>query len=268
MITNTQLVKYCEQAVGHEYWYGCFGQKATQSLLNSKRKQYPNYYNRSNYNKGWTCDGRRVYDCIGLIKAAVWSGGNFNADPVYSSAQDYSANSMLTACKTKGKIKTLPEVPGVLVFKPGHVGVYIGNGIVIHAAGHNKGVIRDKLSNVAWTDWGKCPLINYDADITAAFSQAFQAAEQTAKQNKVESGNKTTYTHKTFRNVNVRKGPGVTYKRLDYKDFPDYIKKQMDHQMSCLPIGIKIHCYENKKGWYKIDKDKNIYIAGNYTKPI
>ena len=68
---------------------------------------------------------------------------------------------MLSRCKTKGKIKNLPEIAGVLVFKNGHVGVYIGDGYVIEAKGHNYGVIKSKLSATSWTDWAYCPFIQY-----------------------------------------------------------------------------------------------------------
>ena len=228
---------------------------------------------RSNYTKGWTCDGQPVYDCVGLIKGSVWCNGVYGAEPKYVASQDYSANGMLAACKTKGKIKTLPEVPGVLVFKTGHVGVYIGNGVVIHAAGHNKGVIRDKLANVAWTDWGYCPLIEYTNKkaIENAFTQAFNAAkEEEKKQQTVTPTAKTqtvTFTHKVTKGLNVRRGPSIAYKRLTYDDFPDYIKKQMKRS-DILTIGIKIHCYENRKGWYRIDKDRQVWIAGNYCTKI
>lgn len=49
---------------------------------------------------------------------------------------------MLSVCKEKGKIATMPDVPGVLVFMSGHVGVYIGGGEVIEARGHEYGVIK------------------------------------------------------------------------------------------------------------------------------
>lgn len=55
------------------------------------------------------------------------------------------------------------------MFFPGHVGVYIGNGEVIEARGHAYGVVTTKLSSRGWTQWGKCPYIDYiteDEDMT------------------------------------------------------------------------------------------------------
>jgi hypothetical protein len=82
---------------------------------------------------------------------------------VYDPAQDKSANAMLTACKTKGEMATMPEVPGLLVFYDGHVGVYIGSGEVIEARGRKYGVVKTKLADRPWTSWGYCPYITYEA---------------------------------------------------------------------------------------------------------
>lgn len=159
--TNTGLVAYAKSQLGKPYWYGTFGDVADEDLYNKKKKQYPKYYDRSKYNQGWTHQyGQRVHDCVGLIKGYLWSETP-TSKPEYNSAQDVSANGMLGICKTKGKINTIPEVPGVLVFYDGHVGVYEGKGYVIEARGHNYGVVRTKLADRKWVYWGYCPYITY-----------------------------------------------------------------------------------------------------------
>jgi len=71
---------------------------------------------------------------------------------------------MLEKCKKKGRIATMPKVPGVLVFKSGHVGVYIGDGTVVEAKGHKYGVIKSRLSAGGWVNWGYCPWITYSGN--------------------------------------------------------------------------------------------------------
>jgi hypothetical protein len=68
---------------------------------------------------------------------------------------------MRSKCTKKGSIGSIPEVPGVLVFLDGHVGVYIGGGYVIEARGHKYGVVKTKLKDRPWTSWGYCPYITY-----------------------------------------------------------------------------------------------------------
>lgn len=104
--------------------------------------------------------GERVHDCVGLIKGYLWSE-NAETAPKYNSAQDVSANGMLNKCKERGNISSMPEIPGILVFMTGHVGVYIGDGKVIEARGFNYGVVETELKDRGWTSWGKCPWIDY-----------------------------------------------------------------------------------------------------------
>lgn len=166
MITNTQLVKFAEAMLNHEYWYGTYGQEASKSLLESKKKQYPKYYDASKYSKGWTCDGRKVFDCAGLIKGANWCDGDPDAKVKYNSKEDKSANGLYEAANEKGPISTLPEIPGIIVWKNGHVGIYIGGGVVIEAKGHDAGVVKTILSQRPWTNWFKCNFINYQKKST------------------------------------------------------------------------------------------------------
>lgn len=156
--TNLGLVESCKKYLGHPYWYGTFGQIATETLLQQKSKQYPAHYGSSRMAKYRSQIGNQVFDCIGLVKAYLW---NENGKITYNSNQDKSADTMLSICKEKGPINTMPEMPGILVFMPGHVGVYIGNGEVIEARGFSYGVVKTRLTGRGWKNWGKCPYLQY-----------------------------------------------------------------------------------------------------------
>lgn len=159
--TAKGLVEYAYAQLGKPYWFGTFGNIATPSLLATKRKQYPRYYDQSRYKvKFETQYNQRVHDCIGLIKGYLWSDTP-TSTPKYVGSQDIGANAMLGKCKEAGNINTIPEIAGLLVFFKGHIGVYVGNGEVIEARGHDYGVVKTKLKSRPWTHWGKCPYIEY-----------------------------------------------------------------------------------------------------------
>ena len=155
--TAKGLVEYAKAQLGKPYWYGTFGQAASKSLYTQKKKQYPTQYLWSYKN-----ESAKVHDCVGLIKGYLWCDSPTDNKPTYNAAQDISANQMRKACTNSGKISTIPEVPGILVFYTGHVGVYIGNGEVIEARGHSYGVVKTKLNARKWTTWGQCPYVTYE----------------------------------------------------------------------------------------------------------
>lgn len=155
--TNIGLVSYAQAQLGKPYWYGTYGQTATEPLYKGKKKQYPAYYIATDFPTQY---GQRVHDCSGLIEGYLMSE-TLSDPPKYNKNYDYSANGLRKACTEKGDIGTLPEIPGMLVFFDGHVGIYEGNGNVIEARGHAYGVVRTKLSSRPWEWWGKHPDIGY-----------------------------------------------------------------------------------------------------------
>lgn len=160
MKTNKGLVKYVEKAYKEKWGYvwGTFGQVLTESLLNQKIKQYPkgvgNYQSFIRQNNL----GKKTADCVGLIKGYYWSQ---NGRIKYNGATDVNADTMYARAKKKGVISTIPDVPGICVWRKGHIGVYIGNGIVIEERGTKYGIQKNKLSDRTFTHWLECPYISY-----------------------------------------------------------------------------------------------------------
>lgn len=161
MKTNIGLVDYCRHQLGRPYWMGTFGQIATPALYHYNMSRLPQYYTAGDFVSQL---GERVHDCIGLIKGYLWSDTP-KSPPRYLSEPltlDLGADSMLAVCVEKGHISTMPELIGTLLFKPEHVGVYIGGGRVIEARGHAYGVVETALNARGWQKWGKCPFIAYE----------------------------------------------------------------------------------------------------------
>lgn len=154
---------------GWGYVYGTYGQIATQTLIDGKARQYPSVFNetmsdgRTVYQNSQEWTSRRVADCVGLMKAYLWWQGDASA-PSYVSAQDKSANGLFLSSTVSGPISTIPETHGLLVWRNGHIGVYVGNGWVIEARGCEYGVVKTRLSDRGWTNWCQHPSISYNAN--------------------------------------------------------------------------------------------------------
>lgn len=153
---------FAEKALdeGWKYWYGTCGYEATQSLYERKRKQYPKHYtdSRAATYKKHIAEGRMVADCVGLIKAFFWTS-NGTAENKYqaNNCPDRSANGMFSLCEQTGKIASLPNTPGLVVWNDGHIGVSLDGVYAIEARGFNYGVVRTKIADRSWTHWGKLP---------------------------------------------------------------------------------------------------------------
>lgn len=174
--TAKGLVEYAKAQLGKPYWNGTFGQTASMELYVQKKEQYPKQYQ-------WDYDpaegGQKVHDCVGLIKGYLWCDSPEDTTPTYTVAQDLSEGQMYAKCTEKGNISEIPEIPGLLVFKPGHIGVYIGSGKVVEARGHAYGVVETNLYERGWTNWGKCAFISYKTEtITVYVVQAVKCVEK------------------------------------------------------------------------------------------
>lgn len=172
--TGAGLAAWAEEAfaAGWVYWYGTCGYKCTQSLLNSKTKQYPDHYGekRQATYKKHIAAGKTCSDCVGLIKSFAWDqdGEIETIDGKYGSNEmpDKGARGMYNAAKIKGKIATLPEIPGALLWTKtqGHVAVYVGGGYLVELRGFSYGSRRPKLADRSFTHWGLCPYVDYTAE--------------------------------------------------------------------------------------------------------
>ena len=162
MKNNAGLVLYAKAQVGLPYWYGTFGQTASPTLLNSKRKQYPSYYKSTDFNTQYN---KRVHDCVGLIKGYLWSDTT-TSTPKYDASQDVSADGMYSKSIKKGDMSTFPAINGTLVYKKSgnrinHVGIYCVDGYVYEAKGHKFGVVKTPYKKTDWVLWSLCPYIEY-----------------------------------------------------------------------------------------------------------
>ena len=93
---------------------------------------------------------------------------------------------MKANCSERGTLETMPNILGVLVFMPGHVGVYVGNGKVIEARGHGYGVVETNLVGRGWKEWGKLDWIEYTEENTMfELGQGKEAIEYLIKQGRI-----------------------------------------------------------------------------------
>jgi hypothetical protein len=150
--TNVGLVEYCRAQLGRPYWYGTCGQISTQDLYDTKSAAFPEHYAAGSVPPFSTQLNKKVHDCIGLIKGYMWTNGPDDGNVRFGSNgfSDGTADTVYARQTRKGQMNNIPNVPGLLVHAPGHVGVYDGNGNILQAANHNVGVISTPITQSGW----------------------------------------------------------------------------------------------------------------------
>ena len=118
------------------------------------------------YGSKWI--GHMVADCSGIFSWAFKQLGGFM---YHGSDTMYRKYTTASGELKKGQRTDGQELkPGTAVFtynktkkKYGHVGLYIGNGLVIEAEGTIKGVITSQV-NGKWTNWGELKGVDYGTE--------------------------------------------------------------------------------------------------------
>ena len=157
-LKGVELATFAKSKVGTPYVYGAKGAdgKLTLARLDSLKKSYPSMFTASYYAKAKKFVGKVCCDCSGLIS---WKTGK-----VLGSYQLYETASKRTAIN-KNKISEIPV--GAVVWKKGHVGVYLGNGKVAEAMGIDYGCRITELKNRTFTHWLLFDYIDYGTPIKA-----------------------------------------------------------------------------------------------------
>lgn len=145
---NTEFVNNALKYKGYGYVYGAKGQmysKAEAERMAKSGSKSESYYLSTC--KRWF--GHHVVDCSGLVYLALGKKNMRRAD------------GYMESCKVQGSIKTIPEKVGLIVWKSGHIGIYIGNGKVVESRGVAYGVVITNVKDRPWTKWGELPDIDY-----------------------------------------------------------------------------------------------------------
>ena len=172
MIAAQTLIEKFRQSLdeGWGYIYG-----ATHEMWSSeKQKEYERKYaddtdrqNSCKYGGKWA--GHWVTDCSGLfhywfsqLGGRIAHGSNTIWDDYCSAKGELSRGE-----RTDGKVLQ----PGTAVFtssgtRHNHIGLYVGDGLVIEAQGAQAGVTTTQITNKRWTHWGELSGVRYGGDVS------------------------------------------------------------------------------------------------------
>lgn len=157
------------------YVMGCFGapMNASNKVRYCKNHSYNMKASRTQLIQAASTD-TFGFDCCGLIKGLLW-GWTGDKKLTYGGAkyasnnfQDLSADGMIKACSEVSTNFNDIEI-GEVVWKSGHVGVYIGDGLVVESTPSWNDCVQITACNRTikgynrrnWSKHGKLPTVTY-----------------------------------------------------------------------------------------------------------
>lgn len=149
-----RFLAYVLSREGCLYVWGAQGQEMTPALIKRLENSQKNYGRAVAHYKKHIKNGETLvaYDCSGLIVAYLLENEYIASDTTANGLYFYQCDA----------IEKNDLVAGDLVFKKyltknkmHHVGVYMGDGTVVHAKGRDDGVVRESLSSNSWNRFGR-----------------------------------------------------------------------------------------------------------------
>lgn len=172
MTRAERLVEWARSELGSPYIFGAAGQRCIPAYREGVMRSKPTYADAIRRNcpvltgtkascSGCKYEGRRSYDCRGLTREGLRA---ITGRPIMGAGatSQWNDNDNWTV---KGDIQNLPHTPCVVFVRKGdtmsHTGIYTGSS-VIHASGHNVGVIDSPMPR-SWTHYA-IPVGLYDQE--------------------------------------------------------------------------------------------------------
>ena len=153
-LTGKGLAEYAISKLGTPYFYGSKMTVLTEAFMAQMARSYPGTVTPSYIQKARAkcMVGKICCDCSGLIGA--YRGKQIGSSQLYSTAHK------------RLPISHLDEFAvGTVLWKSGHVGVYIGGGYCVEEKGINYGCVKTKVSSTPWKYGLTFSDMSYDYDV-------------------------------------------------------------------------------------------------------
>ena len=220
---NQKAVEKALSLVGQGYIYGAKGQTCSKAFREQQVAQYPDQAEMI-MNTGAKWDGKPVWDCAQLTRAVAKEAG---VTLVSGATSQWNK----TDWAVKDTIETIPPGETVFLYRRQngsdsvmqHTGVALGDGTCVHARGTAYGVVRQDMSEYAWTHWAMPKWESTEESDPVSLDVIYQA--------RVVAQSGTT--------VNMREEPG-------------------GRVMDKIPVGEIVDVLDESTGWKKILYHSNV----------
>lgn len=177
----------------------------------------------------------RAFDCSGLV---YYVYNKANVISVRRNAESY-----FKRCK---EIQHSDLKAGDLVFrhngtKISHVGIYIGNGMVIHAKGRDLGVVEEKIAAYKWNRYGRVEGVQEATEYDTTNGQAYVQVIGDTVNLRSAPGKENTIVvgvaHKGLKLDYIETDSATGWYKVRYSTHPAYITNGTKYTKLVIPDG-------------------------------
>ena len=149
-----KFLAYASSAIGCLYVWGAQGQKMTPELIKQLENSTKNYnWALAHYNThAENGETLAAYDCSGLIVAYLLENGYISSD---TTANGLYFNHCTDISKSDLRAGDMVFRKYAAKNKMYHVGIYMGDGSVVHAKGRDDGVVLEAIFETNWNRYGR-----------------------------------------------------------------------------------------------------------------
>lgn len=195
------------------YMLGTIGQPCTSGLIASCAKRLPAFYTAAKKSQLQAYVGNSdAFDCVGLIKAVLWGWKHGNAPYATNGVPDINETTMINSYCTGVSTNFKGIVPGEVVWLPGHIGVYVGDNLVIECTpAWTNNVQYTGLGNLggkkgyntrSWTKHGKLNWVDYSSSSSSSSGSTTPSTPSNSGSSNTSSKPSTPSTSKITLTVN------------------------------------------------------------------
>ena len=230
-ITSGSLIALFRYALENQWGYiwgtaGVEWTKAKQTAI--EKTTDSNRAGSRQYGSKWI--GHMVADCSGLFSWAFDQLGGYMYHGSNTMWDKYctSQGELIKGAKDDGQ----ELKPGTAVFchnketgKRGHVGLYVGDGVVIEAAGAKSGVITSKIIDKKWVEWGELKGVIYGEPVPVPEGYAIVTGKNLALRQGPSTSCKVITRAPTGSKVKITNPPS-DWEYVTYNGKQGYMMKQ------------------------------------------
>lgn len=123
---------------------------------------------------------RRTVDNLGLLYSYLWY--SFDSRQIETDTRQ-TVSELFNSSAVNGAMDSMPDTAGIVLINGDTIGIYVGNNEVVYAKSVEDGVVKECVSDGAWTEWFEFSQLQYGDEKSFSNEIQFEQYDAAIKNN-------------------------------------------------------------------------------------